>query len=65
MPFDRTDNGKIYQRPFGGHMSTSARSRCVVPARRLTVPVTPCCTRCISATSRPTPSSSLNGWRLI
>ena len=20
MPFDRTDNGKIYQRPFGGHM---------------------------------------------
>jgi succinate dehydrogenase / fumarate reductase flavoprotein subunit len=21
MPFDRIDNGKIYQRPFGGHMS--------------------------------------------
>jgi len=21
MPFSRTDNGKIYQRPFGGHMS--------------------------------------------
>ena len=21
MPFDRTDDGKIYQRPFGGHMS--------------------------------------------
>ncbi|MDR2000082.1 MAG: succinate dehydrogenase flavoprotein subunit [Zoogloeaceae bacterium] len=21
MPFDRTDQGKIYQRPFGGHMS--------------------------------------------
>ena len=21
MPFDRTDTGKIYQRPFGGHMS--------------------------------------------
>ncbi|MBK9392817.1 MAG: succinate dehydrogenase flavoprotein subunit [Uliginosibacterium sp.] len=21
MPFDRTDEGKIYQRPFGGHMS--------------------------------------------
>ncbi len=21
MPFDRTDNGRIYQRPFGGHMS--------------------------------------------
>ncbi|MCW5597428.1 MAG: FAD-binding protein, partial [Rhodocyclaceae bacterium] len=21
MPFDRTDAGKIYQRPFGGHMS--------------------------------------------
>src|SRR5260370_21578786 len=21
MPFSRTDDGKIYQRPFGGHMS--------------------------------------------
>ena len=25
MPFDRTDNGKIYQRPFGGHMSKLRR----------------------------------------
>ena len=25
MPFSRTDDGKIYQRPFGGHMSDFSR----------------------------------------
>ncbi len=65
MPFDRTDNGKIYQRPFGGHMSNFGESRCVVPVLLLTVPVTPCCTPCTSVTSRLTPSSSSNGWPWI
>jgi succinate dehydrogenase / fumarate reductase flavoprotein subunit len=65
MPFDRTDEGKIYQRPFGGHMSTSARSRFAGPARPPTAPVTPCCTRSISATCGPIRSSSSNGWRSI
>jgi succinate dehydrogenase flavoprotein subunit len=36
MPFSRTDDGKIYQRPFGGHMSASARTRSPVPAPRRT-----------------------------
>ena len=26
MPFDRTDSGKIYQRPFGGHMQEYGKS---------------------------------------
>ena len=26
MPFDRTDSGKIYQRPFGGHMQEYGRT---------------------------------------
>ncbi len=30
MPFDRLDNGKIYQRPFGGHMSDFGKK----PVRR-------------------------------
>jgi len=34
MPFDRLDSGKIYQRPFGGHMQDYARRRCSAPARR-------------------------------
>ncbi len=38
----------IYQRPFGGRSKTLAASRRHVPRRRLTVPVTPCCTRCIN-----------------
>ena len=52
--FDRTDEGKIYQRPFGGTCRTSARSRCAAPAPPPTVPVTPCCTRCTSATCAQT-----------
>ncbi len=30
-PFDRLDNGKIYQRPFGGHMSNFGEKPCVAP----------------------------------
>ena len=25
MPFSRTDDGKIYQRPFGGHMTNNGK----------------------------------------
>ena len=63
MPFDRTDDGKIYQRPFGGHMSNFAKSLCAAHAQRLTVQVTPCCMRCISAMLKQIPSFSLSGWR--
>jgi len=31
MPFSRTDNGKIYQRPFGGHMTNNGKGK---PANR-------------------------------
>jgi succinate dehydrogenase / fumarate reductase flavoprotein subunit len=31
MPFSRTDNGKIYQRPFGGHMTNNGKGE---PANR-------------------------------
>ncbi len=31
MPFDRTDDGKIYQRPFGGHISNYGEGK---PVRR-------------------------------
>ncbi len=37
MPFDRLDNGKIYQRPFGGHMAnfgkTPVKRACAVADR--------------------------------
>jgi succinate dehydrogenase / fumarate reductase flavoprotein subunit len=47
VPFSRTEDGKIYQRPFGG-MTTQLRqgpSRSA-PAPPPTAPATPCCTRC-------------------
>ena len=63
MPFDRLDNGKIYQRPFGGHSQNFGGAQATRSARRPTAPATPCCTRSTSATCGATPSSSSNGWR--
>ena len=58
------DDGKIYQRPFGGHIDELRREvRCSARARRPTAPAMRCCTRSISATSARTRSSSSNGWR--
>ena len=31
MPFSRTDDGKIYQRPFGGHLTNNGKG---APAMR-------------------------------
>ncbi len=50
LPFSRLDDGRIYQRPFGGQSKTSAASRRHVLRRLPTVPVTHCCTRFISRT---------------
>ena len=50
MPFDRNDDGTVYQRP-------SAR------APRPTAPGTRCCTRSTSATCSRARSSSSSGWR--
>ncbi len=61
VPFSRTEDGKIYQRPFGG-MTThygkgTARS---APAPRPTAPATRCCIRCTSSRWRTTRASSSN-----
>ena len=50
VPFSRTEDGKIYQRPFGG-MTTEygegpPRN---APALPPTAPATPCCTRCMAS----------------
>ena len=47
VPFSRTEEGKIYQRPFGGPTPpSSAKARqCSAPVRRPTAPATPSCTR--------------------
>ena len=52
MPFDRLDNGRIYQRPFGGHTQDygSPKMAMRAPAPRRTAPATRCCTRCTSRT---------------
>ena len=62
MPFDRNDDGTIYQRPFGGHSMNFGekpvqRSCCAADRTGHAI-----CTRCTSATCMPTRSSSLNGW---
>ena len=49
VPFSRTEDGKIYQRPFGGHMTEYGKDRRpTAPAPPPTAPATPSCTRCIS-----------------
>jgi succinate dehydrogenase / fumarate reductase flavoprotein subunit len=51
VPFSRTEDGKIYQRPFGGHMTriTARARRCSAPAPRPTAPATPSCTRSMAS----------------
>jgi len=46
VPFSRTEDGKIYQRPFGGMTLDYGKVRRSAPAPPPTAPVTPCCTRC-------------------
>lgn len=65
MPFDRLENGKIYQRPFGGHMAEFGKTPVQRACAAATVPATPCCTRCTNAMCAPIPSSLWNGWRSI
>ena len=59
VPFSRTEEGKIYQRPFGGTCTNFGEGRrCSAPARRLTEPAMPSCTRCTAQPEDTTPSSS-------
>jgi len=54
VPFSRTQEGKIYQRPFGG-MTTEygegppAQRTCAAADRTGTAPDTPCCTRSMAS----------------
>ena len=51
LPFSRTEQGRIYQRPFGGQSRIMVKAgRLPVPALRPTVPVTRCCTPFTKAT---------------
>jgi succinate dehydrogenase / fumarate reductase, flavoprotein subunit len=49
VPFSRTEDGKIYQRPFGGMTTHTARAPRSAPAPRPTAPATPSCTRSTSS----------------
>jgi succinate dehydrogenase/fumarate reductase flavoprotein subunit len=61
LPFSRTDEGKIYQRAFGGMTQNMGegppRS---APAPPPTAPATRCSTRSTSRASSTTPTSSSN-----
>jgi len=63
MPFDRLENGKIYQRPFGGHTQnngeTPVQRACAAADRTGHAMLHTLYQRNV----RPTPSSSWNGWR--
>ena len=60
VPFSRTEDGRIYQRPFGGQTieygENMAQRTCAAADRT----GTPSCTRFTNGASRTTPSSSSN-----
>jgi succinate dehydrogenase/fumarate reductase flavoprotein subunit len=60
VPFSRTEDGKIYQRPFGGMTTniTAKGRRCSAPAPPPTAPATPCCTRSTAGAEATTRTSS-------
>jgi succinate dehydrogenase / fumarate reductase flavoprotein subunit len=64
VPFSRTADGRIYQRPFGGMTTNYGKGTRTARAPRLTAPVTRCCTRFISSRSRTTPNSSSSTFAL-
>ena len=60
VPFSRTEEGKIYQRPFGGMTTNYGKGRRSAPARPPTAPATPCCTRCMARRCAKRANSSSN-----
>jgi succinate dehydrogenase/fumarate reductase flavoprotein subunit len=48
-PFSRTDDGRIYQRPFGGQPSSMERRWRSAPVQRPIEPATPSCRRSTSS----------------
>jgi succinate dehydrogenase / fumarate reductase flavoprotein subunit len=62
LPFSRTEEGRIYQRPFGGQSKNFGEGgRRRAPAPRRTARGTRCCTRSTRTTSRTRPCSSTSG----
>ena len=56
VPFSRTEDGKIYQRPFGGMTTEFGKGhRRSAPAPPPTAPATPCCTRSTASRCATTP----------
>ena len=51
LPFSRTDDGKIYQRAFGGHMQEYGKHPAQRAWRQLTAQGMPCCIRFASSAS--------------
>ena len=62
LPFSRRDDGKIYQRPFGGMTTHFGKGTRSAPAPLPTVPAMPCCTPCMAkrCATRPSFSSSIS-----
>ena len=59
VPFSRTEEGTIYQRPFGGHTTEFGEGPPVQrTARPPTGPATPSCTRSTGRASSRRPSST-------
>ena len=59
VPFSRTEEGKIYQRPLAVTPPNSAKAPpCSAPVPPPTGPATPSCTRFMASRSRTTPSST-------
>lgn len=50
LPFSRFENGRVYQRPFGGQSKTLVANRPLVPQLQQTVLVMPYCTCCTNKT---------------
>ena len=66
LPFSRTEEGRIYQRPFGGQSKNFGEAgRRPVLAQQPTARATRCCTRFIKTTSKTRRSSSMSGSPLI
>src|SRR4029453_15824539 len=60
VPFSRTEDGKIYQRPFGGMTLDYGKGQAqrTRPAPAPTAPAMPCCTRCMARLCGTPPNST-------
>ena len=64
MPLTATQTARFTNAPSAATPPTTAKRLLSALVLPLTVPVTPCCTRCTNKTSKPKPASSWSGWPL-